>query len=398
MSQTIAAPYRAPATVMPVLGAISVCHMLNDTMQSLLLAIYPLLKSNFHLDFGEIGLLTLVFQVTASLLQPLIGRFTDARPMAYSLPVGMGFTMVGIITLGLAPDYPVLLSGAALLGIGSSIFHPESSRIARLASGGRYGMAQSVFQVGGNFGQSLGPLLAAFLIVPNGRRAVAWCGLVAFVGIGILSLLGRWYKAQGAPKPAARKAAMAQNLPSAQVKRALAVLIALMFSKFFYLASINSYYIFYLMRRFHLPTQAAQVDLFLFLAAAAAGTLVGGPIGDRIGRKRVIWGSIAGVIPFALLLPYASLDMTLVLSVIIGLVLSSAFSAIVVYAQELLPGRTGMVSGLFFGLAFGMGGIGAALLGELADWTNVEVVYRVCSFLPMLGLLTVLLPDLGSKK
>lgn len=398
MSQSIAAPYPAPVkasrAVMPVLGAVSFCHMLNDMMQALLPAIYPILKGGFHLNFGEIGLLTLVFQATASLLQPLIGRFTDARPMPYSLPVGMGFTLVGLLTLSHAPDYAMLLTGAALLGVGSSIFHPESSRIARLASGGRYGMAQSVFQVGGNIGQAIGPLMAAFLILPNGRGSLAWCGFIALLAMAVLGLLGRWYKAQGHARPAARRQAETQALPAAQVKRALAVLIALMFSKFVYLASINSYYIFYLIDRFHITTQAAQVDLFIFLGAAAAGTLVGGSVGDRIGRKRVIWGSIGGVIPFALVLPFAGLGLTIALSVVIGLILSSAFSAIVVYAQELMPGRTGMVSGLFFGLAFGMGGIGAAALGELADLTNIELVYRVSAFLPLIGLLTVFLPNI----
>ncbi len=397
MSQAVFAPARTSRTVFPVLWGISFCHMLNDTMQSLLPAIYPILKGGFHLSFGQLGLLTLIFQITASLLQPWIGRFTDARPMPYSLTAGMGFTLLGLVTLGLAPDYIMLLGGAALLGIGSSIFHPESSRIARLASGGRHGLAQSVFQVGGNFGQSLGPLLAAFLILPNGRGALAWFGFAAFFGMGILGLLGHWYKAQGHTKPAAKKTAITETgLSPTQVKRAMAVLISLMFSKFFYLASITSYYIFYLIARFHMSTQDAQVDLFIFMAAAAAGTLIGGPIGDRIGRKRVIWASIAGVIPFTMALPYVGFDATIALSIIIGLVLSSAFSAIVVYAQELMPGRTGMVSGLFFGLAFGMGGIGAAVLGELADYKGIVFVYHVCAFLPLIGLLTVFLPNLGT--
>ncbi len=382
----------------PVLGAISFCHLLNDMMQSLLPAIYPILKGGFHLDFGQIGLLTLIFQITASLLQPLIGRYTDARPQPYSLSLGMGFTMVGLVTLGLAGSYGMLLAGAALLGVGSSIFHPESSRIARIASGGRHGLAQSLFQVGGNVGQSLGPLLAAFLILPHGQGSLAWFGFVAFGGMGILGVLGHWYKAQGHARPPARKTADNQGLPPAQVKRAMAVLIGLMFSKFFYLASFTSYYIFYLMARFHLPAQAAQIDLFIFMAAAAAGTLIGGPIGDRIGRKRVIWASIAGVIPFTMLLPYVGLQATILLSIIIGLVLSSAFSAIVVYGQELMPGRTGMVSGLFFGLAFGMGGIGAAVLGQLADATSIGFVYRVCAFLPFIGLATAFLPNLRTHK
>jgi FSR family fosmidomycin resistance protein-like MFS transporter len=394
MSQSIRAPFKAAATAFPVLGAISFCHMLNDMMQSLLPAIYPILKGGFNLSFGQIGLITLVFQITASLLQPLIGRFTDRRPLPYSLPVGMGFTMVGLITLGLAPDYAVLLLGAGLLGIGSSIFHPESSRIARLASGGQHGLAQSLFQVGGNFGQSLGPLLAAFVVLPHGQHSMAWFAIAALAGMAILSVLGSWYKANSPARGAARKAAPESPLPAGQVRRAMAVLIALMFSKFFYLASFTSYYIFFLMARFHLPAQSAQLDLFIFMAAAAAGTVIGGPVGDRIGRKRVIWASIAGVIPFTMVLPYANLGATIALSVIIGIVLSSAFSAIVVYAQELMPGQVGMVSGLFFGLAFGLGGIGAALLGEMADWTGIETVYRICAFLPLIGLLTAFLPGL----
>jgi len=392
----IQAPRKAGATIFPVLWAISLCHMINDMLQSLLPAVYPILKGGFHLNFGEIGLLTLTYQITASLLQPVVGRYTDRNPLPYSLSAGMGFTLVGLVTLGLAPDYGVLLAGAALLGIGSSIFHPESSRIARLASGGQHGLAQSVFQVGGNFGQSLGPLMAAFVVLPRGQHALAWFALVAMAGIVILGLLGNWYKAQ--PRPAARKAGAGVSvLPKETVRRAMAVLIALMFSKFFYLASFTSYYIFFLMERFHLQTQAAQIDLFIFMAAAAAGTVIGGPIGDRIGRKRVIWASIAGVIPFTMVLPYASLPVTIGLSVVIGLVLSSAFSAIVVYAQELLPGQTGMVSGLFFGLAFGMGGIGAAVLGELADVSSMQVVYRVCAFLPFIGLLTAFLPNIRGE-
>ncbi|HQT63177.1 MAG: MFS transporter [Acidocella sp. 20-57-95] len=407
MSQTTVTPDLAPAaatapaanitrTVFPVLGAVSLCHMLNDMMQSLLPAIYPILKGGFNLNFAQVGLLTLVFQITASLLQPMIGRFTDRRPMPYSLPFGMGFTFTGLLTLGFAPSYPVLLLGAALLGIGSSIFHPESSRIARLASGGRHGLAQSIFQVGGNFGQSLGPLLAAFIILPRGQQSISYFGVLALVAMGILTLLSHWYTQNGNTKPVARKAAARHSSLSApQVKAAMAVLIALMFSKFFYLSSFINYYVFYLIQHFHLTTQDAQVDLFIFMAASAAGTVLGGPIGDKIGRKPVIWASIAGVIPFTMVLPYVGLNATILLSVIIGLVLSSAFSAIVVYAQELMPGQVGMVSGLFFGLAFGLGGIGAAALGELADLTSITFVYRICAFLPFIGLLTALLPNLS---
>jgi FSR family fosmidomycin resistance protein-like MFS transporter len=392
MSDAIVGRAKPSSTVFPVLGAISVCHCLNDVMQSLLPAIYPILKGGFNLNFAQIGLLTFTFQLTASLLQPVIGQYTDRHPQPFSLPVGMGFTLVGLVTLGYAGSYGGLLAGAALLGMGSSIFHPESSRIARLASGGRHGLAQSIFQVGGNFGQALGPLLAAFIVLPHGRHSVAWFGLLSLTGIFMLTALGQWYATQSRKPAPPRKTASVGALSPREVNRALAVLIALMFSKFFYLASFTSYYIFYLIQRFGLSTQAAQVDLFIFMAAAAAGTVIGGPIGDRIGRKRVIWVSIAGIIPFTMVLPYVGLGATIGLSVIIGLVLSSAFSAIVVYAQELMPGRVGMVSGLFFGLAFGLGGIGAAGFGLLADATSLTFVYRLCAFLPFIGLATALLP------
>jgi MFS transporter, FSR family, fosmidomycin resistance protein len=398
MGQTIAAPVRATGTAGTVLGAISVCHLLNDMLQSLLPAVYPILKGGFNLSFGQIGALTLTYQITASLLQPVIGMYTDSRPQPYSLPVGMGLTLLGLVTLAFAPSYATLLAGAALLGMGSSIFHPESSRIARLASGGQHGLAQSVFQVGGNFGQSLGPLLAAFFVLPRGRGSIAWFAIAALAGMAILSAIGRWYQANGHARRNVRKAAAGHpSLSRGRVAAALSVLVALIFSKFFYLASFTSYYIFYLMQRFHLDVQTAQVDLFIFMAASAVGTVVGGPVGDRIGRKRVIWGSIAGVVPFTLALPYAGLEATIGLSVIIGLVLSSAFSAIVVYAQELMPGRVGTVSGLFFGLAFGMGGIGAAVLGVLADHTSIEFVYRVCAFLPLIGLAAAFLPHAGEE-
>jgi FSR family fosmidomycin resistance protein-like MFS transporter len=394
MSQAVVAGGKR--TVFPVLGAVSLCHMLNDMMQTLFTAMYPVIKGGFDLSFAQIGALTFVFQLTASLLQPLIGRFTDKYPLPYALPAGMIFTFAGLITLGLAGNYAGLLLGSACLGMGSSIFHPESSRIARLASGGQHGMAQSVFQVGGNFGQAVGPLMAAFLLVPHGRASMAWFGAVALVTGAILLPLANWYKAQ--PRPAKRAAAAAGNgLSAVQVKRAMVVLVALMFSKFFYLSSFINYYSFFLIQRFHLGTQAAQVDLFVFMAASAAGTVIGGPVGDRVGRKRVIWASIAGIVPFTLVLPYASLPVTIGLSIIVGFVLSSAFSAIVVYAQELMPGQIGMVSGLMFGLAFGLGGVGAALLGWLADASSIAVVYQVCAFLPLIGFATVLLPDLEGK-
>jgi MFS transporter, FSR family, fosmidomycin resistance protein len=378
-----------------LLGAISFCHFLNDLAQSIVPAIYPILKSGFGLSFGQIGLLGLVWQGTASLLQPLVGHYTDRRPRPYSLAFGMGCTLLGMLAFAFAPNFLMLLGAGALLGLGSAIFHPESSRFARAVSGGAHGLAQSWFQVGGNVGSSAGPLLAAFFILPRGQESLAWIALLALGGIGILAALGRWYKNNGhARRPEKPAAAHHTALPAGKVRHAIAVLVALLFSKFFYLTSITTYYIFYLMHAFHLPIETAQIYLFVFLAASAVGTFFGGPIADRIGRKTVIWGSILGVLPFSLALPYAGLAATVALSIVIGLVLSSAFSAIVVYGQELLPGRVGMVSGLFFGLAFGLSGIGAAVLGEVADWTSIEFVYRLCAFLPAIGLLAAFLPDL----
>ncbi len=382
-------------TQFAVLGGISFAHMLNDMIQSLILAIYPILKHDFHLSFAQVGLITLTYQLTASLLQPLVGTVTDRRPMPYSLPVGMGFTLCGLLLLAIAPNFPVLLLAAALVGTGSSVFHPESSRVARMASGGRHGLAQSLFQVGGNTGSSLGPLLAAWIIVPHGRGSVAWFSLAALLAIVVLLQVGRWYSHHHITrgKSAARHLAVVA-LSRRQIVGALAILGLLIFSKYFYLASISSYYTFYLIHKFGVSVQSAQVHLFVFLFAVAAGSLIGGPVGDRIGRKWVIWVSILGVAPFTLLLPHANLMWTGVLTVIIGLVLASAFSAILVYAQELLPGRVGMISGLFFGLAFGMGGIGAAVLGGLADVHGIEYVYRLCAYLPLMGLITVFLPNL----
>ncbi|MFL9965735.1 MFS transporter [Paraburkholderia sediminicola] len=384
-------------TVYSVLGAISFSHLLNDMIQSLILAIYPMLKDNFSLSFGQIGLITLTYQITASLLQPLVGSYTDKHPKPYSLPVGMGFTLAGLLLMSIAPSFGVLLVAAALVGCGSSVFHPESSRVARMASGGRHGLAQSLFQVGGNAGSSLGPLLAALIVIPHGQRSIAWFSAAALVAMVVLTQIGRWYKQHPSVKKARGHVAHA-TLSRNKVMLAMGVLILLVFSKYFYLASINSYFTFYLIDRFHLTVQAAQIHLFVFLAAVAAGTVIGGPIGDRIGRKYVIWVSILGVAPFTLLLPYANLFWTGVLTVIIGVVLASAFSAILVYAQELIPGKVGMVAGLFFGFAFGLGGIGAAVLGQLADATSIAFVYRVCSFLPLIGVLTVLLPDVEGKR
>ncbi len=388
-------PLHVESTAYGVLGGISFAHMLNDMIQSLILAIYPLLKNSFHLSFAQIGLITLTYQVTASLLQPLVGMLTDRRPMPYSLPTGMGFTLCGLLLLAVAPNFAVLLLAAALVGTGSAVFHPESSRVARLASGGRHGLAQSLFQVGGNTGSSLGPLLAAWIIVPHGRGSVAWFSLAALLAIVVLLQVGRWYGQHhvARSKTASRHLAVA-TLSRHQVVGALAILGLLIFSKYFYLASLSSYYTFYLIHKFGVSVQSAQVHLFAFLFAVAAGSLIGGPVGDRIGRKWVIWASILGVAPFTLLLPHASLMWTGVLTVIIGLILASAFSAILVYAQELIPGRVGMISGLFFGFAFGMGGIGAAILGSLADAHGIEYVYRLCAYLPLMGLITVFLPNL----
>ncbi|MBX3578861.1 MAG: MFS transporter [Rhizobiaceae bacterium] len=387
-------PARADGTVVAILIAVSVCHMINDIMQSLLAAIYPLLKDGFQLDFWQIGLLTFAFQVTASFLQPVIGIYTDRRPLPYSLPVGMASSLTGLFVLAFAPSYTLLVIGSMLIGLGSAIFHPESSRVARLASGGRYGLAQSVFQIGGNFGQALGPLLAAFIVVPFGQSSVSWFTVLAAVGIVLLIRVGRWYGAHIRER-AQRKATgpAARALPTRTIVLALTVLMILTFSKNVYVASIQSYYTFYVIEEFGVTVQQSQVMLFLFLAASAAGLILGGLFGDRFGPKVVIWFSILGVLPFTLALPYANLAFANVLVILIGLIMSSAFSAIVVFAQELVPGRVGMVAGIFFGLAFGFGGIGAALLGVIADQRGIEYVFWLCSFLPAFGLLTIFLPD-----
>ena len=390
---------RETATAFRILAAISFCHLLNDMMQSVIPAVYPIFKSSYHLDFGQIGLITLTSQLTASLLQPVVGLYTDHRPTPYSLPAGMTFTMVGLILIASAPSFAAVLAAVALVGMGSAVFHPESSRVARMASGGRHGLAQSLFQVGGNAGSSMGPLLAAFIVLPAGQGSIAWFSLLALVAIVVLMRVGAWYKRHPSMTPKSRAMRVTTApLPRRRIAWAMAILIALIFSKYFYLASLVSYYTFYLMSKFHVSVQTAQVHLFVFLGAVAAGTVIGGPVGDRIGRKYVIWCSILGVLPFTLALPYANLFWTEILTVIIGLVLASAFSAILVYAQDLLPGRVGMVSGLFFGLAFGMGGVGAALLGRLADARGIEYVYHVCAFLPAIGLLTAFLPTVGGGR
>ena len=394
-------------TVFKILLTISFCHLLNDTIQSLMPPIYPLLQKTFHFNYWQIGRIALTSQLTASILQPLVGLYTDRRPKPYSLAVGMGITMIGLLAFSMAPTYGTILAAAAMVGIGSAVFHPESSRIARLASGGQHGMAQSLFQVGGNAGSALGPLLAWAFI--TGQSSIAWFSLLALFAIVLLTNIGTWFRnhPMHLPKPVTLDPARLASLESAprreglapkKVAFALAVLVALMFSKFFYLASLMNYYTFYLMGKFHLTLQNAQLHLFLFLAAVAAGTFIGGPVGDKIGRKYVIWCSILGILPFTLVLPYSSLMWTSILSVLIGFTLASAFSAILVYAQELMPGRIGMVSGLFFGLAFGLGGIGAAFLGKLADLTSMNYVYHVCAFLPAIGILTAFLPNLDPAK
>ncbi|WP_263769196.1 MFS transporter [Propionivibrio soli] len=392
MQAASTAPAR-PGPAFKVLSAISFSHFLNDTIQSLMLAIYPLFKTAFGLSFAQIGLITLTFQFTASLLQPFVGFYTDRHPKPFSLALGMGCTLVGLLTLSVASSFPVVLLAAALIGTGSSIFHPESSRVARMASGGRHGLAQSIFQVGGNAGAATGPLLAAWIVLPHGQRSIAVFSLMALIAMIVLTGVGRWYR-EHQRRPAAKAVESGHGLPRSHVLRTLAVLLALIFSKFFYMASINSYLIFYLMHQYNLDTQTAQYHLFYFLAAVAAGALLGGPIGDRIGRKRVIWASILGIAPFTLALPYVGPTPSVILTMIIGFMLASAFPAILIYAQELFPGKIGTVSGLFFGLAFGLAGIGAAVLGQLADHWGIVTVYRVCAYLPLIGLLAVFLPDL----
>ena len=391
-------PATTGRTAFTILLAISFCHLLNDMMQSLLPALYPMIKTSYALSFGQIGILTFTFQITASLLQPIIGSYTDRSPRPYSLAAGMAFTLVGLLLLAFAGSYGLLLLAAALIGTGSSVFHPESSRVARMASGGQHGLAQSVFQVGGNVGSAAGPLLAAFIVLPHGQSSVAWFSLTAMLGMFVLFNVGHWYKSHGMARLGPRVTDAPAPVASKKVAGVIAVLLALIFSKYFYLASLSSYYTFYLINRFHVSVQNAQLHLFVFLAAVAFGTIIGGPLGDRIGRKYIIWASILGVLPFSLLLPHATLFWTSVLTVPIGVILASAFPAIVVYAQELLPGRTGTVAGLFFGFAFGMGGIGAAVLGKLADAFGINAVYEVCAFLPLIGLLAALLPDVEHRR
>jgi MFS transporter, FSR family, fosmidomycin resistance protein len=390
----------AQGTAVAVLAAISICHMLNDVIQSLIMAIYPMLKQSLSLDFGQIGLITFTFQATASVLQPLVGYITDRYPTPYSLVLGMTSSLMGLLLIAFATHYAAVLAAAALIGMGSSVFHPESSRVTRLASGGRHGMAQSVFQVGGNFGTALGPLFAAFIVLPYGQQSIAWFSVVALVAIVLLAGIGAWYgrtlKLKRAAHPTEREAIV--EATHGKVGRSIAILMALTFSKHFYLVSITSFFIFYLIHTYGITVREAQLHLFIFLGAVAAGTVIGGPIADRIGARRVIWWSILGVLPFTLALPYVGLTGTAILTVFIGLILASAFPSILVYAQGLIPGRVGMVAGLFFGLAFGIAGIGAAFLGWLADVTSINFVYHICAFLPAIGLLAAFLPETAKPK
>jgi len=387
-------------TVFPILFAISFSHMLNDTIQSLIPAIYPIVKDSYALTFTQIGLITLTFQMAASLFQPFVGLYTDKKPQPYSLAVGMGFTLLGLVTLSVSTGFYMLLVSVALVGTGSSVFHPEASRMAHAASGGRRGLAQSIFQLGGNFGSSLGPLLAAWIIVPNGQRSVIWFSAIALIAILVLSRVGNWYKGymMARAKQPAKMQSVANTFSKTRVAVSVAILLVLIFSKYFYMASLTSYFTFYVIDKFQVSVQSSQVYLFVFLVSVAAGTLFGGPLGDRFGRKYVIWFSILGTAPFALMLPYANLFWTGVLVVPIGMILASAFSAILVYAQELIPGKVGLVAGLFFGFAFGMGGIGSALLGKLADSTSIEYVFRICAFLPLIGILTAFLPNIETAR
>jgi FSR family fosmidomycin resistance protein-like MFS transporter len=396
-----APPVAKDRTAYPVLATISVCHFLNDLTQSLLPAIYPLLKNNYHLDFGQIGLITFTTQFVASVLQPVVGFFTDKRPQPYSLPVGMGFSLSGLLLLSTASSFPAILLAVAFVGVGSSVFHPESSRVARMAAGPKPGFAQAIFQVGGNAGTATGPLLAAFIVIKRGQGSVAWFSIAALIAIILMIRISNWaihYRRAKAKSPVAHHERHGHGLPPKKVALAVGVLVMLMFSKFIYMASLTSYFTFFLISKFHVTTETAELFLFLFLGSVAAGTLLGGPFGDRGGRKYVIWFSILGALPFTLALPYVGLFWTGVFCSLVGLILGSAFPAIVVFAQELMPGKVGMISGLFFGLAFGTGGIAAALLGVLADHTSINFVYKVCSFLPLLGLLTAFLPNVEEHR
>ena len=390
-----------PQTIFSVLLAISFSHLLNDTIQSLIPSIYPIVKNSFHLSFTQVGFITLTFQLSASLLQPLVGSYTDRKPQPFSLATGMTFSLIGLILLSQSSSYLMLLMSVCLIGVGSSVFHPEASKVAYMAAGNRRGLAQSIFQVGGNAGSSIGPLLAALIVVPHGQSSILWFSILAFLAIVVLSRLGFWYKAHLFSlkrKPKSKHFESTIHLSKNRITISIIILLVLIFSKYFYLASMTSYYTFYLIHKFHVSVQTSQLYLFVFLLAVAAGTILGGPLGDRFGRKYVIWFSILGAAPFTLLLPHASLFFTCILTIFIGVIIASAFSAILVYAQELLPGKVGMVSGLFFGFAFGMGGLGSAVLGMLADKTSIEHVYNLCAFLPLIGVITAFLPNLKHKQ
>jgi FSR family fosmidomycin resistance protein-like MFS transporter len=399
--QTDVSKKLAEGTIFSILLAISLSHLLNDTIQSLIPSIYPIVKNSFHLSFTQIGFITLTFQLAASLFQPFVGLYTDRKPQPFSLATGMAITLCGLVLLSTASSYVVILIAVALIGIGSSVFHPEASKVAYMASGGRRGLAQSIFQVGGNVGSSIGPVLAALIIVPFGQLSILWFSLLALLAIVLLINVGRWYQQNiHRIQPKGKAIHPMRSIPVSQKRIFISILIlvVLIFSKYFYLASMTSYFTFFVIDKFHVSVQSSQLHLFIFLFAVAAGTFFGGPLGDRFGRKYVIWFSILGAAPFTLLLPYVSLFWTSVLSVVIGFILASAFSAILVYAQELLPGKVGLVSGLFFGLAFGMGGIGSAVLGTLADYTSIHFVFEVCAFLPLIGLLTAFLPNLHLRE
>lgn len=388
-------------TIYPILFTISFTHLLNDMLQAVIPSVYPLFKTEFNLSFSQIGLITLTYQLTASLLQPFVGHYSDLKPKPYSLAIGMGFTLIGLIFIAMAASFAAILVAVGFIGIGSSIFHPEASRVAHLASGGKKGLAQSIFQLGGNAGSAIGPLLAALIVIPYGQFYIIWFGVAAVLGILILFQIGKWYKGRLNLKVQGKVQASDEpkhNLSRGRVIGSIVILLVLIFSKYFYMASMTSYFTFYLIDKFHVSVQESQLYLFAFLAAVAAGTMIGGPLGDRFGRKYIIWISILGVAPFTLLLPYTGLFLTGVLAVVIGVIISSAFSAILVYATELIPGKVGMIAGLFFGFAFGMGGVGSAVLGKLADQTSIEYVFKVCAFLPLIGIITGFLPDIEQKK
>ena len=393
-------PITAQAAAIPILVSLSFCHFLNDLIQSLIPALYPLLKTEFSLDFTQIGIITLAFQLTASLLQPTVGFYTDKHPKPFSLALGMGSTLIGLLLLSVAPSYAIILLAAGLIGTGSAVFHPEASRVARMASGGKFGSAQAFFQVGGNMGQAVGPLLAAFIVLPHGQRAIAWVSLAALIAIAFLTRIGKWYGQHIKPRNASvpSTSVPAPDLPRGRVLFLITILMLLLFSKNVYSSSLTSFFTFYLIERFNLPVQAAQVQLFIFMAAIAVGTLLGGALTDRLGRRPMIWISILGTLPFTLALPYADIFWTGVLTIIIGLLMASAFPAILVFAHEVMPGRVGFVSGMFFGFAFGLGGLGAAIMGRVADLYGISFVYQLCSFLPVLGLVAWFLPDMAAER